>query len=145
MARTPALILAAAIALLLMAGAGPAAAMHSGPPTVVSAECHGHNFKPSRIILACGDAGLVAEHLKWASWGRREAKGSGTGTAETCDPNCATGGRRSGPMEVRLFRTARCSRDGRVHFTRIEYRWANGAPIAGQPDRGVVPSPCSAV
>jgi len=137
------LILAAVVALALAAPALTSA--KGGRPVVVSANCHGHNFKPGRIILACGDAGLVVEHLKWQSWGRREAKGAGTGTAKTCDPNCAAGGSRSGPMQIRLLRTARCPQDGRVHFTRIEYRWSNGSPISGEPDRGVVPSPCSVI
>ncbi len=135
----------ASVVAILAAVAVSVPAEGAKPPTVVSANCHGHNFKPGRIILACADAGLFVEHLKWKRWGRQEAEGSGTGTGKTCNPNCAAGGSRSGPMEIRLFRTARCAKDGRVHFTRIEYRWDEGSPIAGQPDRGVVPSPCSAV
>jgi hypothetical protein len=141
--RRPVIIAAAIVLAIAVAPAITAA--KGKPPTVVSANCHGHNFKPGRIILACGDAGLLVEHLKWTSWGPSVAKGSGTGIGKTCDPNCAAGGTRSAPMQIRLFKTARCQQDGRVHFTRIEYRWTNGSPIAGQPDKGVVRSPCSAV
>jgi hypothetical protein len=138
-----ALIVTAAIAVALVAG--PAAAKGTRAPTVVSANCHGHNFKPGRIILACADAGLLVEHLSWKHWGRGEANGVGTGVGKTCRPNCAAGGTRSASMEVRLFRPQRCAQDQRVHFTRIRYRWTHGSPIAGQPDQGVVRSPCSAV
>jgi hypothetical protein len=144
-ARASALTVAAAIAVLLVAAAGPVAAKGNRGPTVVSANCHGHSFKPGRIILACGDAGLLVEHLTWKSWGRSEANGVGTGVAKTCRPNCAAGGTKSASMEVRLFKPQRCAQDQRVHFTRIRYRWANGSPVEGQPDKGVVRSPCSAV
>jgi len=139
------LSIAAVAVAALAAVAIVAPAEGAKPPTVVSANCHGHNFKPGRIILACGDAGLLAERLQWKSWGRSEAEAEGTAVGKTCNPNCAAGGTRSGPMEIRLFKTARCAKDGRVHFTRIEYRWNEGSPIAGQPDGGVVRSPCSAV
>jgi hypothetical protein len=115
------------------------------PPTVISANCHGHNFKPGRIILACGDAGLYVEHLKWKHWGRKEANGIGIGTGKTCDPFCAAGGTRSASMEIRLFKPRYCSQDGRVHFTRMKYRWTYGSPIANAPDKGVIPSSCIAI
>jgi hypothetical protein len=143
--RARTLAIAVAATAILLAGALAESAVGTKPPTVVSANCHGHNIKPSRIILACGDAGLLVEHLKWKSWRRAEAEGEGTGVGKTCNPNCAAGGTRSGPMEIRLFKTARCAKDGRVHFTRIEYSWNGGSPIAGQPAKGVVRSPCSAV
>ena len=105
------------------------------PPTVISANCHGHNFKPGRIILACGDAGLLVEDLKWTTWGRREAEGSGTGYREDLQPElrCRRQPQRAdGDPAVQ----DRALREGRRHFTRIEYRWEEGSPIAGQPDRG---------
>jgi hypothetical protein len=142
--RASALILAAVLVAVLVV-AGGAAAKRSGPPTVVSADCQGHNFRPGRIILACGDAGLLVEHLTWKHWGRREATGVGTGVGKTCEPNCAAGGTKSASMEIRLVRPQLCTQDRRVHFTRIRYRWAHGSPIPGQPDQGVIPSPCSVV
>jgi hypothetical protein len=142
---TAAALVAVLGAVALIVVAGPAAAKGGRPPTVVSAQCHGHNFKPGRIILACGDAGLLVEHLTWKHWGRREANGVGTGVGKTCEPDCAAGGTKSAGMEVRLFRAERCEQDHRVHFTRIRYRWTHGSPIAGQPDQAVIPSPCRAV
>jgi hypothetical protein len=112
---------------------------------VVSASCHGHNFKPGHMILACGDAGLYVDGLEWKHWGRREANGIGTGTGKTCDPFCAAGGTRSASMEIRLFAPRYCSQDGRVHFTKIRYRWTHGSPIDGAPDQNVIPTPCRVI
>jgi hypothetical protein len=140
------LMMFAALLTLALAGVSSSALARGGArPTVVSANCHGHSFKPGRIILACADAGLYVEHLQWQRWGRIEAEGTGTGTGRTCKPSCAAGGTRSGAMEIRLYAPKVCRQDGRVHFTKIKYRWSDGSPIAGTPDSGVVPSPCRAV
>ncbi len=117
----------------------------SSAPTVVSANCQGHNFKPGHMVLACGDAGLYVEDLHWKHWGRREANAIGTGVGKTCIPYCAAGGTRSGSMEVRLYAPRLCSQDSRVHFTKIRYRWTHGSPIAGQPNQNVIPSLCSTI
>jgi hypothetical protein len=143
MRRAAIAAVAASAVLAVAAFAMPAEG--AKPPTVISANCHGHNFKPGRIILACGDAGLYVEHLIWKHWGRKEANGIGTGVGKTCKPFCAAGGTKSASMEIRLFRPNLCGQDGRVHFTRMRYRWTNGSPIKGQPDRGTIPSPCDAV
>lgn len=140
------LIVGAALLSLGMTGALSSSALGKGkPPTVVSAYCHGHNFKPGGIILACGDAGLYVEHLDWKHWGRGEANGIGTGTGKTCRPSCAEGGTKSASMEIRLFKPRFCSQDGRIHFTKMRYRWTHGSPIAGQPDSNVIPSPCATI
>ena len=44
-------------------------------------------------------------------------------------------------MEIRLYAPKLCTQDGRVHFTKIRYRWTDGSPIAGTPDSGVDPVP----
>jgi hypothetical protein len=136
---------AAALSIAIAGVLAGGAVGRGGGPTVVSAYCHGHNFKPGRIILACGDAGLYVEHLDWKHWGRGEANGIGTGTGKTCTPSCAAGGTKSASMEIRLFKPKYCTQDHRRHFTKIRYRWTHGSPIAGQPDSAVVPSPCRAV
>ena len=140
-----AIALAAVLIFALAAVSSAAWARSAHPPTVVSASCHGHNFKPGHMILACGDAGLYVDDLDWKHWGRREANGIGTGTGETCDPYCAAGGTRSASMEIRLFAPRYCSQDARVHFTKIRYRWTHGSPIAGAPDQNVIPTPCRVI
>jgi hypothetical protein len=134
-----------ALFTLALAGVSSSALAKGNPPTVVSANCHGHNVKPGRIVLACADEGLYVEHLQWERWGRAEANGTGIGTGNTCDPSCAAGGSRSAGMEIRLYAPKLCTQDGRVHFTKMRYRWTGGSPIAGTPDSGVIPSPCRAV
>ena len=144
--RRSQLMIVAALFTLALAGVSSSALAKGGdPPTVVSANCHGHSFKPGRIVLACADAGLYVEHLQWDRWGRAEANGTGIGTGKTCNPSCAAGGSRSAGMEIRLYAPRLCEQDGRLHFTKMRYRWTNGSPIANTPDSGVIPSPCRAV
>jgi hypothetical protein len=129
-----------------LAGLMPSAlAKRSHAPTVVSASCHGHNFRPGHMVLACGDAGLYVEQLDWKHWGRQEANGIGVGVGKTCDPYCAAGGTESASMEIRLDKPRQCAADGRVHFTRVHYRWTYGSPIAHTPDAGTIPFPCGIV
>ena len=133
------------LALVVLATPILAAGKGGRPPRVVSANCHGHNFKPGHMVLACGDAGLSVEDLNWKHWGRKEANGIGIGTGKTCVPSCAAGGTRSASMEIRLFAPRFCSQDSRVHFTKIRYRWTHGSPIEGGPDQDVIPSPCRTI
>jgi hypothetical protein len=137
--------IALALFALALLGHSSALAKGSRAPTVISANCHGHNFKPAHMILACGDAGLYVEDLDWKHWGRKQANAIGTGTGKTCHPDCAAGGTKSASMELRLFKPRYCSADGRVHFTKVRYRWTYGSPIVGAPDSGTFPFPCRTV
>lgn len=144
--RSPRTTFAAAVLGLALALASTsAAAPQKRPLPVLSASCHGHSFKPGRIVLACGDAGLIVERLRWRHWGHREANGVGTGVGRTCSPSCAAGGTRSASMEIRLYQPRFCRQDGLTHFTKMRYRWTHGSPIANTPNAGVIPSACSAV
>ncbi len=67
----PALFLLAACGLV----ASMAVAKPGGGKTYVTSGCKGAAFKPKRIVLACGDAGLVATKLQWKQWGSSQASG----------------------------------------------------------------------
>jgi len=112
--------------------------------TYVTSGCKGAAFKPKRIILACGDAGLVATKLQWKQWGANQASGSGTGEEKVCTPNCAEGTVAKGKMTLALSKQRFCSQDGKRHFTKVHYSWPEGAPGEG-PNQGNIPLPCSLV
>lgn len=134
----PALLLLAVCAL-----AAPVAIAKSGSgKTYVTSGCKGAAFKPKRIVLACGDAGLVATRLQWKQWGSSQASGSGTGEEKVCTPNCAEGKVARGKMTLTLSKPRFCSQDGKRHFTKVHYSWPQGAPGEG-PNQGNVPLPCS--
>src|SRR5579859_620586 len=71
--------------------------------------CNQEQFKPKRITLACGDAGIWLGKLKWSSWGASSASASGTYNQNNCTPDCASGKINSYPVKVTLSKAKACS------------------------------------
>ncbi len=128
------------VALLAVGVAGAGA---GSPRTYVASRCNNAAYKPGSVVLACGDAGLIAQGLTWSSWGSSSATGIGTGVAKVCEPDCASGKVVRDEIRLVLSRPRLCAADGKRHFTKIRYSWVNGAPVSGQPGRGTIPMPCS--
>jgi hypothetical protein len=78
-------------------------------------------FKPSKIIIACGDGNLFVDGLSWSSWGASTAKGKGTGHQNTCSPSCAKGKFKKYPMKVKLSAPHNCA--GKTEFAELKYTW----------------------
>jgi hypothetical protein len=91
-------------------------------PVLFSTVCANKTFKPTRILIACGDASIRWKARNWAQWESQEALAEGTVTYPNCAPNvplfkCRK--RRSDPATVRLFRPRFCPKQGRQYFTRL--------------------------
>lgn len=57
--------------------------------------------KPSTVTFEfCADAGAQLEHLAWDSWSATGATGKGDYSLNTCDPNCAEGGKSHYPVII---------------------------------------------
>ncbi|HYP56119.1 MAG TPA: hypothetical protein VEQ41_07455 [Solirubrobacterales bacterium] len=125
-------------ALLAVASVAPAATQDRA---YVASQCDNAAFKPKMIVLACGDAGLAATKLQWKSWGTSSAAGAGTGRVELCEPSCAEGKVARAPMRIVLSKPRLCPQDGKRHFTRARYTWADTVPTG--PKSGTIPLPCS--
>jgi hypothetical protein len=115
----------------------------SATRTYVASQCDNAVYKPTGVILACGDAGLAAVKLHWTGWGSTSAAGVGTGVAKLCEPNCAEGKVAKAPMRLVLSKPRLCAQDGKRHFTRVHYSWIEGAPADTGSKRGTIPMPCS--
>ena len=74
------------------------------------------------VPVALGATGLPRllgdGHLKWASWTRTQATGSGAVWLDSCTPDCAQGKFTAHAVKVRVFRPVR----GR--FTRLTLRYS---------------------
>jgi hypothetical protein len=129
---------------LVLSGLLAAAALATAPAgrTYVTSGCEGAALKPRSIVLACGDAGLVARKLQWTQWGASQAHGAGLGEEKICNPNCAEGRVGKGAMKLTLSRPRLCSQDGKHHFTKVHYVWPADAPGEG-PKQGTIPLPCA--
>jgi len=122
-----------------------AVALASAKPAVrtyVASNCDNAAYKPHRIVLACGDAGLLDTRLQWTQWGTKKAHGAGLGVQKVCKPNCAAGKVAKAAMKLILSRPRLCPQNNKRHFTKVHYKWLPAAP-AGGPARGTVPLPCA--
>lgn len=139
--RSKALLL---VALSVVVGAFVVSAAGAMPTerTYVTSDCSGAAFKPKSIVLTCGDAGLLVRKLQWPQWGTKEAHGAGLGEEKVCTPNCAAGKVAKAAMKVVLSKPKLCSQDGKLHFTKIHYKWIPANPGEG-PKQGNIPLPCA--
>lgn len=132
-----------------LAGGVSAAAAAADPGASASAtrvllisNCKDGKFKPKSVVLTCGDAGFIAKRMTWSSWTGKTAGGTGTGVIETCMPDCASGGTKSGPLELTLSKPRTCSGGERV-FTKVLWEWTSGAPVG--PSSGSEPLGCKLI
>ena len=101
--------------------------------------CKNARYKPVQFVIACGDAGLIANTLSWSSWTKSQAVAAGTGDINTCNPDCASGGRLSAPISLTLTKPRTC-RNGKRIFSKLFYRWTGAVPTG--PPSGTVPIGC---
>lgn len=112
--RTLSLFIVGAIGLVFLTG--PAGA---GSRVFAVEDCNEPQVKPSRIVFACADFGLYANHFDWKHWGQRKAKASGVLHAKVCKPDCASGYYKDYPVEIMLHKIKTWSCNGfRARFYR---------------------------
>jgi hypothetical protein len=114
--------LIALIAVLVVAALLPTVAVSAERPVLFSTQCANGKYKPTRILIACGDASIRFKAQNWAQWESREALAEGILTYPNCALNvplfkCHKRGRDL--ATVRLFRPRFCPREGRSYFTRL--------------------------
>jgi hypothetical protein len=122
---------------------GDSMARPSSERVYFPSHCGNSKFRPRTIVVACGDAGFIIEHIGWSHWGRKSARGSGTGVTKTCVPDCASGRIEKNPVSISVFRPVRCKDNGRLQFTRLAYDFSSG-PSFG-PHSGIQRFPCGAI
>ena len=99
-------LFAASVALAACVFPSPAAAQTS--PATLPSQCYDQEVAPVSVILACADGGIIAEDLVWSGWGAERALATGTASVNTCDPDCATGGREEQSVELIADRLLGC-------------------------------------
>ena len=86
------------VLLLVTACARPAVPTKELPLVVF--DCTTASFKPTTVIVACGDGGVVLRELRYSSWTMERAVGTATALVKLCEPDCATGKTRRYPVSV---------------------------------------------
>ena len=116
------------IAIVITSLAVPSIAIAAGANQIRAINCGREQYKPSRIILSCADAGIWLGRLRWSSWNRTRAVASGDFSENTCTPTCSAGHAVTRPVTVTLSAPQTCP--GRAHpaFRRATFTFPSGAP-----------------
>ncbi|MBI1349967.1 MAG: hypothetical protein GC156_02485 [Actinomycetales bacterium] len=112
---------------LALSGLAVAPAAHAaGSPVVV--DCLGKGVtKPKQIVIACADAGILINRIRWTSWGADKATGVGRLAWNTCLPtDCASGVVQT--YRVRITLGGLASGPGADVFSQASLRFPAGGP-----------------
>jgi hypothetical protein len=112
-----AVFLSAALAVVLDQGSTPKPTVEADqaptqtssptPPNlpaskVLTWNCELEDQKPELIMITCADGGIYVEKIKWSTWSKEGATGSGVFSENLCEPSCAEGQRVEVPVKLRL-------------------------------------------
>ena len=134
-----AVLLSAALAVVFLQGSTPVSTDESEPapietpaaiPTdlpaskVLTWDCETEDRKPTLIMITCADGGIYVEKIKWSSWSKDGATGSGIFSENLCDPSCADGKRVKAPVNLRLSNLTEL--DGKFYLRTLDIVTADG-------------------
>ncbi len=69
---------------------------------VLTWNCEIETHKPELIFFTCADGGLYVEKIKWNTWSKEGATGTGIFSENLCEPSCAEGKRVMAPVNLTL-------------------------------------------
>lgn len=98
------------------------------PGATLPSQCYDQRVAPVNVILACGDAGFIAQDLVWSTWGAEQASATGIASVKTCVPDCATGGRDEYPLALVAEELRDCNY-GKPQYTRVVYSFPATSPF----------------
>jgi hypothetical protein len=135
--RAPLLIAALATAILGVSATTTGAAVHTKMPR----DCIHEAYKPSKILVACGDGSLYMTGMHWKHWGRQSATGDGIAHLNDCIPFCAAGHFHKYAARVKLMSAHYCRKEKVTQFRRIQITWRAQEP-PDTPSKISNPFPC---
>ena len=72
------------------------------PYQVLTWDCEYAAYKPKSIMIYCGDGGAYISKIKWKTWNKDGATGTGEYYRNLCEPDCADGEIVHAPVKVSL-------------------------------------------
>lgn len=75
---------------------------HIRANSVSTVTCGIVDVKPSVFFKSCADGGTTVGEIKWSSWSKDGARGSGTYAINDCKPDCKSGTLTKVPVTVVL-------------------------------------------
>jgi len=119
-------VLLATVAVLLLPGPVNADPRFHGGRVYVASGCSGRAYRPSSIVLACGDGGLFATNIRYRFYGGATASATVELHSHNCIPNCAESQFHAFPGTITLADVVRC--EGTLYYSRARYRFTDGGP-----------------
>jgi hypothetical protein len=98
------------------------------PDVTLPSRCVDQKVAPARVVITCGDGGVIAHDLVWSNWGAGHAHATGMLSVNTCDPDCATRGREEYSVELVANRLRDCDY-GKPQYTRVSYSFPADSPF----------------
>jgi hypothetical protein len=102
----------AAVAIAAAAALGITLALNSIAPSsqpistaavdIYTWDCEYPEHKPATITITCADGGISVNKIKWSTWDKSGATGTGTFHENLCEPSCAEGEQVSALVNVTL-------------------------------------------
>lgn len=130
------------LAVLLTLLALPVVALAaSGSGRVLVPNCNKAQYKPKELTLACGDGSNFIRSLKWSSWTRTRASGTGVDEVNDCTPDCAAGRFKGYPVSVTLSKPKSCRNVKQKVFGHILETYGGSHPGRGRAQGGPLPCP----
>ncbi len=126
---TVVLLTTSVVVLLLAASVNADPRFHGGRVYVANEVCNGQSYRPTNIVLACGDGGLFATGIRYRYYGGGTAVATAELHTHSCIPNCAESQFHSFPGTIALADVVRC--EGTLYYSRARYRFTGGAPYGG--------------
>lgn len=116
----------ALVVLALVPGATPAGAARTTLLATTRACAPGYRAGPSLVMLSCADANSYLGSLRWTSWTRRTAVGSGEYMRNPCQPTCVASSVRA-VASIGVVASLPVTARGVTFFTRLTVRRGPGA------------------
>jgi len=63
----------------------------SDPAHIYTWDCEYPEHKPTTITITCADGGISVNKIKWSTWDKSGATGTGTFNENLCEPSCVEG------------------------------------------------------
>jgi hypothetical protein len=93
-------------------------------------------FEPKSVAVSA-DSSFYLESMTW-TWSSTQAVGTGTGSVNTCQPDCATGKHISAPIKVTLTKPRQVC--GHTFFTDMVITWVARNPDPSEPKTSTLAS-----
>ena len=96
----------------------------SDPAHIYTWDCEYPEHKPKTITLTCADGGISVNKIKWSTWDKSGATGTGTFNENLCEPSCVEGEQVTAPVEISLKDLSQ--RKGKVYLRTLDITTQDG-------------------